>query len=304
MKIILSSCLALVLILPSVAIRADFLDFICSHYPHLDACQPPPTPPAGMVLYDDFNTKPLDPDRWFGTESTPFLPGDPFIGEPGVILESSRKITFKKLKLAARGYGNTVSDVGTSAVSTKLVFSSLRDITGFAATVRVKKADVSACGGNNGRVRIRLSGYFFNTGPLILGSHVNDVLAILAMERRAGSSDPPGILQLSARLFLCTDAPCLGGMTLDSVLMGTVSVGERVQLRLQWDPDNNLFIFQRDDEPELRLSYAVSDAMPPDIADKRLEVALRPANCASTPRPPVFGKATFDDVFVNETVTP
>ncbi len=107
-----------------------------------------------------------------------------------------------------------------------------------------------------------------------------------------------------ARLFLCADASCLGGMTLDSVLMGAVSVGERVQLRLQWDPDNDLFIFQRDDEPEVSLIYTVSAAMPPGIADKRLEVALRPANCASAPRPPVFGKATFYDVFVNETVDP
>jgi hypothetical protein len=102
----------------------------------------------------------------------------------------------------------------------------------------------------------------------------------------------------------CDDAGCFVATLLDSGDLGPIKKGKIAALRLQWDPENDQFIFQRDDEPEIFSQYAVSDTASPGAPFKRLQVIHFVENCTTEPRPVAFMEAFFDDVFVNESAGP
>jgi hypothetical protein len=175
-------------------------------------------------------------------------------------------------------------------------------VTTIQATATIKKVEVSTCPGsiNISRARLRVAdGNFFNAATPLPGSNVNDVTAEFFIERRSDSADPPGVLRVGGAVFFCGDTNCQDGTTLFFGDFGTLALGVPTTLRLEWDSDNNQFIFQRDAGPEVLAPYPVSDTAPPSFHIKDIALAPRVANCTGTPRLAAFMEAFIDHVYVN-----
>ena len=246
-----------------------------------------------LVLYDDFNAKLINPDKWFGRVS----------GSSGnELFETIREIKGNRLHLLGRGYGRTDIGSGGSASGVQLFFSN-PNFVAIKATLQVKNYDLVGCGDSDtgSRVRARIVGSFFNTTDApTSGSLENDVWAQIRLQRNANSSDSPKVLLVLADVFRCTDSTCTGFETLGAGDLGTANVGEKVTLRLEWDQTKHQFIAQRDNEPEVFLPYSVSDTSTPGAKFRRMEVTQTLTNCTAQPRPVGFMDAYFDDVFVNQ----
>ncbi len=202
-----------------------------------------------LALYDNFNAPLIDPDRWFGSEFS-------FLGA-----EAVREIFGNRLHMRYRGYGDTGSNSDTMFDLFRLNFADADAVTAMKATVRVTNVESTGCAANGSptQARASLNGFFFNTRTPTPGSAENDVLAAIRVRRLSDSTDPAGVLQVVAVVIHCGDANCFTGPFLGFINLGTVAVGDKVTLRIQWDPDNNRFIFQRGNQPEVRQASGGSD---------------------------------------------
>jgi hypothetical protein len=251
-----------------------------------------------LVLYDDFNTAHLDPDKWVGGEFAP---------EPrGVGAEAVRQIQDGRLRLGYRAYGRTDSDTGRPRHEFALLFRNAAAVTAIQAAVQVTDVEATGCPGNREPTLAwaMLGGRFFGSAPATPGGAVNDVIANIRVFRRSDATDPPDILRVGSSVFHCANRPCTAGSALHFQDLGAVKRGETARLRIQWDRDNHRFIFQRDDAPEVVAPYAVPDTDPPGIPVKLLDALHFVPNCTAAPRPVAFIEAWFDDVWANESAAP
>lgn len=246
-----------------------------------------------LVLYDDFNAKLLNPDKWFGRIS----------GTSGSeLLETVREIKGNRLHLLGRGYGRTDTDSGLSLGQVQLFFTN-PNTTAMKATIQVKDYELVSCGASdtNSRVRVRIVGSFFNSSTNTTpGNFENDVWAQVRLQRNANSTDTPNVFKVFSDIFRCTDATCNGSETISTADLGTAKVGEKVTLRLEWDQASKRFIAQRNNEEEVSLFYTVSDTQSPSVKFRRIETSQFLANCTTQPRPAGFINAYLDNVFVNQ----
>ena len=221
-----------------------------------------------LTLYDNFNARLINPDRWVGAE----FPGP--VGE-----EAVREILGGSLHLAYRGYGTTQGNFSNFM----LQFRNPANIRAIQATVKVRKYAVKDCPENPSPTSVdaRLLGFFFG-----------DVFTTLLI--RGYSTDPIGVLRVQGFVEQCNAAGC---QNLGFQELGTATVGQDVTLRIQWDSDNHRFIFQRDNLPQVFSPYAVADDAPG--GPKWLDISMTMADCPSGPRPFAFMDALFDNVFVN-----
>jgi len=255
---------------------------------------------ADLVPYDDFEAEGIDQDKWSGTQS-------------GILLDVGRETDgprgFRKLRLVASAFGlfgSTVPDVGDSLGRVRLLFTNPSAVTTIEAKVEVREVEATGCPGNltPTRAQTRISGFFFKSAAVTPPSGINDVLAFVRIERSSNTDDPEGMLRVLGVVFHCADPDCFAGTVLNpgNTDLGTIMKKEVTTLRIEWDQLNHRFIFQRDDQPEVIAPYDVADELPPDIVQKRLEIAHQVANCTATPttpRPAAFMEARFDDVAVN-----
>lgn len=243
---------------------------------------------TALVLYDNFNAKLINPDRWFGSTS-------------GILLETVREITSNHLNLSGRSYGLTDGNTGLTRSAVQLSFPN-PNIFAIQATIQVKDYELVGCGDNDttSRVRARIVGSFFNTANQTSDGAENDVRAQVRLQRKAESTDVKNVLIVGVDVYRCTDSNCQGDEILGTVDLGTTKVGKRVTLRLEWDQSAKRFIVQRDNEAEVSLYYTAPDTQPPSVKIKRLEAAQTLANCTTHPRPVGFIDAYFDNVFVNQ----
>lgn len=259
-----------------------------------------------LALYDDFQTSPLSPDKWFSTL------------EPNGILEAFIGISslYPQLVIQNRAYGESDIDSGRLRNTLSLRFTGGAAVTAIQATVRVEDFEVVGNPANstfpNTEAFARLGGDFFNTGQCFLlvcpapGSATGDVFARIGIE---ASSADPSVLKVLASVRLCTNTDCTTSTNLGSANLGTVAIKRFVTLRIQWDPDNDQFIFQRGTNPEVFIAYGVSDTNLPGRPVQGLSVQHFVANSdlnahPTLPRPTAFMKALFDNVLVNASAAP
>lgn len=268
MKAVLSSCTVLLMVL--VGLPAQALE--------------------PLVLYDDFNAKFIDPHKWTGFD----------FGGCCSTREAVREIQNKRLRLAYRPHGD---DMGSGGGGTRLHFTAPTLVTALEATVKVRQFEVRGCTGIPipSRISANLQGFFFNTGTPTPDSHANDVFAVISISRQSDSTDPPNVLRVRAQVQHCNlVASCATSTSLGFSDLGSVNKGQKVKLLMQWDPDNQRFIFQRDDQPEVFLSYTVPDTAAPGTDSKFFDVTNGAPNCTEEPPSVAFIEAFFDDVFANE----
>ena len=254
--------------------------------------------------YDDFQVGPVNPNKWFGFQT----PGSAVREAARTIILDPLDPLGRNLRIFARSYGETNSDAGTSFGGTAFAFRNPSTITAIRARIQVRSITSTGCLSNSTPTLAtgEIFGEFFNVGTPVPGSQVDDVFAVVELERFSNSTDPPGVLQISGVVIHCHNVDCsnrtfLGGT---GTSLGTVTTGQWVRLLLQWDQANHQFIFQRGIQPPVLVPYLVSDTAEPGSPFKDLGVVQFVANCTAVPRP--FGKvdALFDNVFVNQSAQP
>jgi hypothetical protein len=243
---------------------------------------------ADWVLYDNFNTKTINPSKWSGAEWT----------SNQTVEENTRMIEKNTLNLLTRFYGQTGLDTGVTNCSNLVRFANPKPIYGIKATVRVKGFSEVDCAANPtpSYARVRINGYFFNMGTSTPGSALNDVYALIGIR-----TNPEEELEVFARAWLCTNANCSASTEIGSLTLGTINLNKKTTLSLEWDQANNRFIFQQDNLAPVYINYDYPDSSEPGMSLKYLDAHGGAANCTNTPRPSVFVDAYFDDVYVKTT---
>lgn len=283
MKLVLSFTVVVIMILTGISARAQ----------------------GTLVLYDNFESKYLDPEKWFGVVS---------MTTGGSVLESVRQIktepTYgsKGLYFSQRGYGDTSVDSGAPRLMNRLTIADGANISTMQSKVLVKKVEAIGCstpGSDDTDVEARMGGFFFNTGLTPTpGDATNDVIATIALRRLSSSASKANELEVIGSAFHCSNANCTTGAAVGTDQnLGTVLLGKRVKLQITWDPQNDRFIFQKGKNPGVSLSYSpLSDTSAPGALNgglKRLEVFELVANCTSQPRPVGSMEVFFDDLLTN-----
>jgi hypothetical protein len=256
-----------------------------------------------LKLYDNFEHAPINSDKWFGSQ----FEAPPRFG--GSFLELVRKTTHEEhqLRILSRSVGNTGFPDGISLSLFRLGFTRPDTITTIRSRVQVRNVESTGCALNPTPTlaTAQIFGFFFNTNATVPGNGTNDVIANVQVERRSNSTDPPDILEITYSVNLCLDPDCVGISPLGGGSLGTVKTGEWVRLTLQWDKDQDRFIFQRDTHPQKFVTYqGFSDAAPPGIQLKTIGADHFIANCAANPRAVGMVDALFDNVFVNKSALP
>ncbi|MCY1044941.1 hypothetical protein OV208_26730 [Corallococcus sp. bb12-1] len=251
-----------------------------------------------LVPYDNFN--PMEPNPPRATKIRGIDPARWVDVQTGSRVDSVRELAFTRLRLMSR------ADTGTGRFG--LRFTHPEQVTAIAAKVRVNNARSTGCVDPRSppaRSTTELTGRFFNAGLPSRGSAYDDVTASIRVVSR--STDPRGSneLRVEAVIEQCRDTTCTGRTQLFATDLGLVHQGEQASLRVQWDADNDRFVFQRDAQPEVYGPYTVSDTHAPGAADKALVVTHALPTCASgTPLPRGYANAYFHDVLVNTSAAP
>jgi hypothetical protein len=261
-----------------------------------------------LVLYDDFESEFLDGAKWYGRDTL----------TPGMtILETVREIdrtqVHKRLKpwgdelscfapgrlrLALRTYGTD------SSATARLQFAQPENIRTIQVTLEVQDVHATGCANNSAvftKSRVRIMGFFFNTQEPTPVDDLNAVYAQIDVCRRSNSSDPSGVMEVRGAVTHVLET---GTADLGSVTLGTIKLGQKVRLRITWDPDNDRFIFRKGVDPEVYVTYTVPDGHPPYYPNKRLEILEQVPICTDLPRPLAHMDVLFDNVLVNESAVP
>ena len=243
-------------------------------------------PSMGLVLYDTFNQKFLDPTKWstLGACST------------FSFLECVREIQDRSLRLEVRNYGATNSNEGIQYGPSELHFIDPVPIRTIAAQLVVRRTSSLGCPANtsflpNSHAHALLAGNFFNSGS---GNSADDVQGFLTFDHM--SSDPEGTLSVAA--FMNWQGQFFGFVSL-----GTANVGQKVIAKLAWDQSHSQFVASWTDAEtgkvvQAFLPYTIPDTAPAAAPDKFVGVRTFAPNCVGTQMLFAYMEATFDNVMI------
>jgi hypothetical protein len=293
MKILCSCCVLLILVVTPVFSQAQ----------------------EPLALYDNFNEEFFDVNKWFGSD---LLDSgntvDVFVrvidrpqlrAVPRPSSDESATYANGRLRLANRTYRNLgSSDIGSANSQYRLRFAHSEAIKSIQATVEVQGVHLRQCYSSSEYplTRARIFGYFFNTGTPTPDSQLNDVYAHINV--RQTMYNPLGVMEVYGQVLQCLDQDCNSTTQLGRVDLGTMGLGEKVKLRMTWDPDNDRFIFRKGNL-QAYAPYTVSDAYPPSTANnKSFNILHQLPNCSTSPRAYAYMDVFFDDVLVNQSAVP
>ena len=257
-----------------------------------------------LKAYDTFEVGPISPDRWNGSTLGDSL----YEGNRTIVVDPSG--VGRDLRILNRSYARTDSNIGLTFGSYGLTFKNPGSVTAIRARVQALSVLSRGCSLNAlpTLAIAQLIGFFFNASVSTPGNATDDIIAGVAVRRLSNSLDPANVLEVTAFVQRCTDPNCLSG-PIRFMPLGKVTVGLWVRLLVQWDPDNDRFIFQRGSEALQFVSYVglggdVTDSAPPGSPSKRIGVDNFVPNCTDAVRPAASMNALFDNVFVNQTPIP
>ena len=243
--------------------------------------------------FDDFGTQPISAARWTDAERVRVIKGG-------------------ALQLMQRSYGVNFDDLGLTFVNWNDNLLNPGAITAIGAKVRVNELEVNHCSTNPAvaQSRARLIGSFFNAAASlgqapVAGSMVYDVIAQIRLARFSNSADAPGVLRVQGIASLCTTADCAGASTIGNVVdLGTATVGQAINVQMQWDQGGKSFLFSRDNGAfSGSAAYAFDDTVGPTVAFKQVSTRVDLPACTAG-RVAGMVDATFDNVSVNASAAP
>jgi hypothetical protein len=257
----------------------------------------------GNGLYDSLISDLIDPELWNNSPPCQRPRTLECVREPGgdgakakkKVKANSKQIN--GLQMRMRTYGETSSNQGVSNDINQLVFSVPNPITTIVSNVVVTEAGAVTCAQNPGgsHTHARIDGRFFNTGS---GNEADDVTAFIVVEKF--SEQPPADLDIY--VFAHTAGAFFGNTPL-----GTITIGELVQLTIQWDHAQNRFVFTLERNNLLpsvaTIPYTFSDTAPPNFPQKTLGVHTFAASCTNDASVASI-TAEFSNVHVNQGALP
>jgi hypothetical protein len=247
-----------------------------------------------LVLYDNFNSKRINPAKWDGTQNF-----DPDLREASRELEPRFDDGgHHRLRLMHRAYSSVADDNGSSGGLWGLSFPNPGAVTAVAFAVAVNEIAVTSCSSNPGIgvTAAEFRGNFFNTQSSPTSS-IGDVLADVNVGRSV--TDTGHGLTVAGFVNECADQFCGAQTNLAYQVLGEVNEGTTNILYLQWDRPNHQFIFRLNNESPVYEPYSVADSTPPFFDQKSIDLARVVAHCSTTPRPFALLDADFDNVYVN-----
>jgi hypothetical protein len=248
-----------------------------------------------LMLYDDFNVKPINPAKWTGSEGN--------AGPAAPNTETARKLAGKKLYISLTTWGRTDSNTGTAGnQSNRLSVTNPVPVTTIQADVTVKSVKVVGCTANTTptRSRAQVLGGFFNDGTSPgAGDRTGDILAGIQSTRDTLVGNP-----IEAFITRCTNAGCTTSTTVFFVTFTASWVqGVSNTMSVQWDKPNKQFIYTLNpggSQEQHILAYTFSDANPPVVDFKQVAAGNSAASCLGpAPRAYATMKALFDNVMLN-----
>jgi hypothetical protein len=244
-----------------------------------------------LVLYDDFQSRRIDPSKWTGWQ---FF--DPDVRE--AVRQLVGEEENRRLRLSYTTYSATTDDSGGSGGGFGLAFPVPSAITETSFTAVVQRAEAVGCTSNPSLTvtDVELRGNFFNmeSSPT---SQVGDVVAVIGISRTP--TDVGGALTVAGFYSRCDDQFCGSQTPLDYRVLGSVQPGAASTLRIKWDQPNHQFIFQLNGGAEVVSRYTVSDTTPAVFPYKAIELARVVPHCTTTPRPFTSIDAFVSNVYVN-----
>lgn len=249
---------------------------------------------SDLVLYDDFNGKFIDPDKWVGQD---------FVVGQLALREQIREIKGNALRLASRLYSE---DFRRSAGS-RVRFTNPAVVNTIEAELRVTEVEVAGCPAPDApsTVRATVQGFFFNDGS---GSpatrfqpenRTGEFSAAIRLFRSSDSVDPPGVFQVIASAFRCDNAECSAQTSLGNESLGTIASHRKTTVRVEWNAANSWFLFQRDADAPVPIGYSVGTIVPPMVESKFIDVVNFVPNCGGGFRPLAYLEVFVDNVRVN-----
>jgi hypothetical protein len=243
-----------------------------------------------LALYEDWRGSPtIRSDRWNGS-------GD--FGQ-----ETERVVKDDKLVMRFRREGATSSDSGSSGFfSNRLFFASPGAVDAVEAEFRVRDLIVTGCPANptasTARV-VRIDQLkFSDLDPATIrpaGDRTGDYIARVRASRTSDSAAADGIMDVTAQLFRCNDAPCATATTIAQTELGQVAVGQKFRLRLAWDALANQFRVGLNDGPDVSLPYSPAvNRRPGNGPFVLLGIQHLPANCTVTSGGPTVGDGEIE----------
>jgi hypothetical protein len=247
---------------------------------------------AQLVLYDNFNSKQIDPSKWNGWQ---FFDPDVRDATRQLVGEEENR----RLRLSQTAYSATIDDSGGSGGIFGLAFPVPSAITEVSFDLTVTRAVAVSCNSNPAGQIVtgaEFRGRFFNTETSPT-SQLGDVETVIGANRNATDTGPAmEVIGFSQR---CDDDFCGARTSLGFQRLGFIQPGSTNTLHIKWDQPNHRFIFQLNHQPPVFSPYTVSDSAPPNVASKAIDLARVVPHCTTTPRPFASIDALFDNVQVN-----
>ncbi len=205
--------------------------------------------PNGMTLYDNFNGKAINADKWVGYE---------WLSDTAnrVTRESVRWIEDRRLRLGISVSACTTCPEGSSKTAQERLValdSTIENATAIQATVEIKQLAVVGSDSDANKeipaqARMRIMKFFFNNteNP---GNAIGDVFAWIGVRRTSASTDPASTLTVTGNVSVCTDETCSGSLTYAQVDITTLKISparrpSTATLSLEWDAQNRQFLFK------------------------------------------------------------
>lgn len=214
---------------------------------------------AQSLLYDDFKGNSLlDPDKWTGLN---------FQNSDGATLELGREVRGGRLRFLQRVVGGTTNNVGEHFAVNALTSST--GASAIALEARFNEVDLTHCsepGAVDGFVLLRLFNNLFSDTD-------GNVFAFIDISQVSGSGEDT---QLNVTAELSHEA--FGSLAV--LDLGTVKVGKRFSVRMEWVAGSDRVDFQKGSEPVGSIFYPYDDSGPPAATfDVSTETAA--ANCTA-----------------------
>jgi len=270
-------------------------------------------------VYDNFDVGPISPRKWLGWND-----------EYRYIREEDRTIVAdpsgvgRDLRLMQKAWGAGSDNTGEELTQLGLSFARPGTVKAMKAKINVRAFNLQACAANTSSsidANAGLVGDFFNVNQAtrIPGNFTGDVFAVVAVGASTGNFNDAGTqLHAFGMVFKCNDSKCSwqnrtyfvpDGQSGDNFLLGSpVAIGSWVTISVAWDQAAKQFVFQRDAQTPVSVSYA-SLAMPnpgaPAVTEKNIATINNSSNCMP-PNVPGTSKidVLIDNVQVNQTALP
>ncbi len=254
----------------------------------------------GMTLYDSFNGKSINADKWVGYE---------WLSDTAnrVARESVRWVEDRRLRLGISACACTTCPEGSSiTVQERLIAldPTIQDATAIQAIAEIGQLTVVGSDSDANKeipaqARMRIMKFFFNNteNP---GNAIGDVIAWIGVRRTSGSTNPTNTLTVTGNVSVCTDETCTESLTYGQVDITTLRISaarrpSMANLYMEWDAQNHQFIFKCNNKTQ-GISYSEDWATsPPWIKHMSLRAEGMVPNDATGDRP----KASIDSYIDN-----